>query len=53
MAKYKELPAVLNMHDAIADDAPIIHKNLNDYIKIFDAISYGNVMSETKMSREM
>ena len=48
--KYKELPAVLNMHDAIADDAPIIHKNLNDYIKIFDAISYGNVMSETKMS---
>ncbi len=48
--KYKELPAVLNMHDAIADDAPIIHENLNDYIKIFDAISYGNVMSETKMS---
>ena len=34
--KYKELPAVLNMHDAIADDAPIIHENLNDYIKIFD-----------------
>ena len=48
--KYKELPAVLNMHDAIADDAPIIHESLNDYIKIFDAISYGNVMSETKMS---
>ena len=48
--EYEELKPVLSMDDAIAEDAPIVHENLSSYFKIFDVISYGNVMSETKMS---
>ena len=48
--EYEELPAVLSMDEALADGAPIVHEELGDYIKIFEAISYDNVMSETTMS---
>ena len=45
--EYEELPAVLSMHDAIAPNATIIHEQLDKYVKMFDATSYANVMSET------
>ena len=35
--EYEELQSVLTMDDALADDAPIIHESLDDYIKIFEA----------------
>lgn len=47
--EYEELPAVLSMDAAIAEGAPVIHENLDDYVKIFDAVSNGNVMSETRL----
>ena len=48
--KYDVLPAVLSMDEAIAENAPIIHDDLKNYTKIFEAVSYDNVMSETKLS---
>jgi CO/xanthine dehydrogenase Mo-binding subunit len=47
---YQELPAILTMDEAIAEDAAIIHEDLDNYIKIFDATSYDNVMSETTIA---
>ena len=47
--EYDKLPAVLSMDEAIAEGAPIIHEDLDSYVKCFDAVSYGNVMSETRM----
>lgn len=47
--EYEALPSVVTMDDAIANGAAILHEKLDDYIKIFEAISHGNVMSETSM----
>ena len=47
--EYEVLPAVLSMDAALAPDAPVIHENLDSYIKIFDAKCGGNLMSETCM----
>jgi CO/xanthine dehydrogenase Mo-binding subunit len=48
--KYEVLTPVLSMGEAIAEDAPIIHEGLKEYTKIFESVSYENVMSETKLS---
>jgi CO/xanthine dehydrogenase Mo-binding subunit len=48
--EYEELPSVLTIDEALAKNAPIIHENLKEYVKIFDCVSHGNVMSETMMS---
>jgi len=48
--EYEVLKPVLSMDEAVADGAPIVHDDLEKYIKIFEAVSYDNVMSETKMS---
>jgi len=48
--EYEVLAPVLSMGDAIEEDAPIIHEGLEGYTKIFEAVSYDNVMSETTLS---
>jgi len=44
--EYEELPAVLDMDQALAPGAPIIHEDLPKYFKIFDCRFGGNVLSE-------
>lgn len=47
--RYEELPAVLSPEDGLAEDAPILHEHLADYIKVFDAGSQGNLCSRTRL----
>ena len=47
---YEELPAVLTPEAGIAVDAPVIHEELDTYIKVFPAVCGGNVASETELS---
>jgi len=47
--EYEDLPAILSMDEAVADGAAVIHEDLNSYVKIYDAVCHGNVMSETKL----
>ena len=47
---YEELPAVLSPEEGLAEDAPILHENVADYIKVFDAGSEGNLCSRTELS---
>ncbi len=44
---YEELPALLSPEAALAEDAPPIHENLADYVKIFDSGSAGNLCSRS------
>jgi len=48
--EYEELPAVLSPEDGLAETAPILHEQLDDYIKVFDAGSAGNLCSRTVLS---
>lgn len=48
--EYEELPAVLDIDQALAPDAPIIHENLANYFKIFDCRFSGNVLSEQSIT---
>jgi CO/xanthine dehydrogenase Mo-binding subunit len=45
--EYEELPAVLAPEDALATDAPILHEELDQYVKVFDTGSSGNLCSRT------
>jgi CO/xanthine dehydrogenase Mo-binding subunit len=47
--EYEELPAVLDIDQALAPDAPILHERLRDYFKIFDCRCSGNVLSEQSL----
>jgi CO/xanthine dehydrogenase Mo-binding subunit len=44
---YEELPAVLSPHNALKPDAPIIHEEVETYVKVFDAGSTGNLCCRT------
>ncbi len=46
---YEELPAVLTPEDGMKPDAPVIHEDLEGYIKVFEAVCGGNVASETSI----
>lgn len=48
---YEELPAVLSPEEGLAPDAPILHEQLDSYIKVFDAGSTGNLCSRTELSQ--
>ncbi len=48
--EYDELPALLDMDQALAPNAPIIHEKLADYFKIFDCRFNGNVLSEQSLA---
>ncbi|WP_422372178.1 xanthine dehydrogenase family protein molybdopterin-binding subunit [Hoeflea sp.] len=47
---YEELPAVLSPEEGLAEGAPVLHEQLADYIKVFDAGSEGNLCSRTELS---
>ena len=47
---YEPLEAVLSPEAGLAPDAPIVHEELESYIKVFPAICGGNVASETELS---
>lgn len=48
--EYEELTPVLSPEQALEPDAPILHENLADYIKIYEAISEGNLMSYSEIA---
>lgn len=48
--EYEELPAVLSPEEGLAPDAPILHEALDDYVKVFDAGSTGNLCSRTELA---
>ncbi len=45
---YEELPALTSPEAALAPDAPAIHEALQDYVKIFDSGSEGNLCSRSR-----
>ncbi|WP_170760828.1 xanthine dehydrogenase family protein molybdopterin-binding subunit [Ruegeria lacuscaerulensis] len=47
---YEELPAVLSPEQGLEPDAPILHENLQEYVKVFDAGSEGNLAARTVFS---
>lgn len=49
--EYEELPAVLSPEEGLAEGAPILHEQLADYVKVFDAGSEGNLCSRTELSQ--
>jgi len=47
---YEELPAILSPEAGLAENAAVIHEELDSYIKIFPAIFGGNLASETEIA---
>ena len=45
--EYEPLPAVLSPEQGLAEDAPILHPDLEQYFKVFDAGSKGNLASRS------
>lgn len=48
--EYEELPAVLSPEEGLAEGAPVLHEQLDSYVKVFDAGSTGNLCSRTELS---
>ena len=47
--EYEELPAVLSPEEGLAEGAPILHEDLENYFKVFDAGSERNIASRTAL----
>ena len=47
---YEELLPVLTPEQGLEDGAPLVHEDLPNYFMVFDAVRYGNVLSETTLS---
>jgi CO/xanthine dehydrogenase Mo-binding subunit len=47
VVEFEELPAILQPEDALRPGAPIIHEDLERYIKVFDTGSTGNICSRS------
>ena len=47
---YEPLPAVLTIDDALAANAPLIHEDLANYVKIAPSFSNGNVLWQCRIS---
>lgn len=47
--EYEELPAVFEADEALAEGAPILHENLADYVKTYDAPAKGNMLSYVEL----
>lgn len=43
--EYEELPAVLSIDEAMAEEAPLVHDNFADLVRTYEADSAPNVMS--------
>ena len=48
---YEDLPAVLNLEDALREDSPILHPDVESYAGIHPYIKYGNVCMDARISR--
>ena len=48
--EYEELPAVLSPEDALAPDAPIVHEDLESYVKTIELPAKGNLFQECEVS---
>ena len=48
--EYEELSAVLTPEAGLEDGAPVIHEELESYIKVFAAVCGGNLVSRTELS---
>ncbi len=46
---YEELPAVLSVDEATAGDAPLVHENFGDLVRVFEAEHDRNVMSVVRI----
>lgn len=46
---YEPLPAVLDIDQALAEDAPILHEGLADYVKIAPSYSHDNVLWQCRI----
>lgn len=46
---FEELPAILSPQEGLAEGAAILHENVQDYFKVFDAGSEGNLASRTTL----
>lgn len=47
---YEELEPVLTPEQGVAEGAPLVHEDLPSYLMVFDAVRYGNVLSETTLT---
>jgi CO/xanthine dehydrogenase Mo-binding subunit len=47
---YEELPAILNIEDARAPGAPLIHEDYASFVKVFDTGTEGNLCARTSFS---
>ena len=47
---YEELPAVNSPEEALADDAPLVHEDLKDYVCVIELPVGGNLMQECEIS---
>jgi CO/xanthine dehydrogenase Mo-binding subunit len=47
--EYEPLAPVLSPEAGLAEGAPILHEKLQDYFKVFDAGSQGNLASRTRL----
>ena len=48
--EYEELPTVLSPEAALEAGAAVLHEDLADYFKVFEAIAENNLMSYTEIS---
>lgn len=46
---YEDLPAVFTPEEAMAPDAPILHEDLENYVKTLPILCSGNVTSEAEL----
>jgi CO/xanthine dehydrogenase Mo-binding subunit len=46
---YEPLPAVLTIDEALAADAPLVHEDLANYVKIAPSFSTGNVLWQCRI----
>lgn len=47
---YEDLPAVLSLDEALADDAPVLHPDVEAYSGIHEYIKYKNVCMDAEVS---
>jgi CO/xanthine dehydrogenase Mo-binding subunit len=46
---YEPLPSVLSIDEALASDAPLVHEDLANYVKIAPSYSQGNVLWQCRV----
>ena len=49
--EYEELPSVMELTNALSDDAPVLHEDYASYFKVVDPATDKNVIAEQEFSR--